>query len=710
MNGARTTFMRRGYLLTALSALLLLAASAGTALAQGTVTIDSLTLSSPTVNEGGEATATLKFTVAVAAGDSAEAVSNGAATVGFGFSSENLATSPAATKAGLGHFIGLTTDAGQSTTMVRGINVPVGGKRSYTATRTFGLNDDLDAEHQQFQLIGNVIGSADVGDDPNSDNPVPTGHYTIVDDETQEYTLSIRSPQNTIDEGTASSGDDNDLTDVLLVANPRRTDAAAVPTFTVTGPRGFFTGSGTAGVLDENAIGTALGGSGNQGAPSTPRDIGNISVAASDKNRTDDTMTLMLHTGGVGSSEVVDTLDITVVDIHKLPAADAITAEAFDSNAPNAKKVTEITEGGDPVYVEITVDRGSNTLRNKTTTEPLTISIGAGAAQAGDFEVEPARVTLGENTARGKDVVATKVKLTALSDDDVGMEDLMLNLVVSGAQGSPEGSSTGTFSIAVVDKTEPKIWALPEDEAYPAITGAMEEAAGDDGFNPGESFMVAGSDLFGSMDGYMARYSVSASGDDAVDVSVSPTTVTVTATKAGTSKIKVTATAEMGSSFKAEQDMSDEASIMFEVTVVDKMLMLTLEAPGAMEGNVVEGMDYDVTVTANRAVHDDTEVTFMRSDMSEADVRDYSIEGVTIMAGEMMATATLMVTEDMTEDAGHAMGEALHLYAMAGDTMSNTLELTIWDEAVPALPLIGQLLLALFLMAGGARLYRRRQS
>ena len=36
MNGVRTTFMRRGYLLTALSALLLLAASAGTASAQST--------------------------------------------------------------------------------------------------------------------------------------------------------------------------------------------------------------------------------------------------------------------------------------------------------------------------------------------------------------------------------------------------------------------------------------------------------------------------------------------------------------------------------------------------------------------------------------------------------------------------------------------------------------------------------------------------
>ena len=39
----------------------------------------------------------------------------------------------------------------------------------------------------------------------------------------------------------------------------------------------------------------------------------------------------------------------------------------------------------------------------------------------------------------------------------------------------------------------------------------------------------------------------------------------------------------------------------------------------------------------------------------------------------------------------------------------NTLEVTVrGSTAVPALPLVGQLLLALFLMAGGARLYRRR--
>ena len=41
-----------------------------------------------------------------------------------------------------------------------------------------------------------------------------------------------------------------------------------------------------------------------------------------------------------------------------------------------------------------------------------------------------------------------------------------------------------------------------------------------------------------------------------------------------------------------------------------------------------------------------------------------------------------------------------------GDSVSVTVN---GSTAVPALPLVGQLLLALFLMAGGARLYRRRQ-
>ena len=66
MNGARTTYMRKGYLLTALAAAVLLAASSGTAWAQtqsGMIEIDSVTLSPATVAEGNEATMTVKFTV-----------------------------------------------------------------------------------------------------------------------------------------------------------------------------------------------------------------------------------------------------------------------------------------------------------------------------------------------------------------------------------------------------------------------------------------------------------------------------------------------------------------------------------------------------------------------------------------------------------------------------------------------------------------------
>ena len=82
------------------------------------------------------------------------------------------------------------------------------------------------------------------------------------------------------------------------------------------------------------------------------------------------------------------------------------------------------------------------------------------------------------------------------------------------------------------------------------------------------------------------------------------------------------------------------------------------------------------------------------------------------MAGYDSATAELMVTEDMLPDSGtnDNMGESAG--AVSGWSVAR--RPTRWRspsgiQAVPALPLFGQLLLALFLMLGGARLYRRRQ-
>ena len=96
---------------------------------------------------------------------------------------------------------------------------------------------------------------------------------------------------------------------------------------------------------------------------------------------------------------------------------------------------------------------------------------------------------------------------------------------------------------------------------------------------------------------------------------------------------------------------------------------------------------------------------------SDAGEDDYSVGSATIMAGYDSATAELMVTEDDLPDSGtnDNMGESLVLYGMVDGEEINSLTFTIWDQAVPTLPLIGQLLLALFMMVGGARLYRRRQ-
>ena len=704
MNGVRSTYMRKGYLLIALAAAVLLAASSGTAYAQ-TVTIDSVTLSPTTVGEGGEATATVKFTVQ--AGSTAvtdDEVADNDVTVGFAFDVTGLSDSPRAANAEEANFTGITDTESESQEFVRVAAIRAGNKRTYTATRTFRVNHDLDAENGQFKLgvsVDEWTDAAEVTVDAT------TATFTIKDDETQKYTLSIPSAnRGAIQEGGATAA-------VTLTADPKRTVAATVPGFTiVTEPNNpALYAFADDGAFTPGAIpGPAALAAGNEGATAM-LEIGTI-AALTDKNRDEDTVTLKLFTGGVGAASVVTELPIIAVDANKLPPPSNITAMAKDA-ALNGKDVTEIVEGGDPVYLTITVDRGTAATRDETTAEDLTVDIRASAGQGGDFEVEPVRVDLpGKNTS-GKSITDVDIMLTALSDEDVGTEDLVLNLVVSGGPGSPAGTSTGTFTIPIVDQTTKQIEPKSEDEAYPAIMAAMEAGAGDEGLNPGESFTVMTSDLFTVAEGYTAAYAASVEGG-AASASASGDSIKINAVEAGEAKVTVTATAKMASSsFMPDQTVSNIASIVFPVVVTDKMLVVMLEMPeNVMEGNIVEGMSYMIRAKANRAVMEDTEVMIMRDRaQSDADDSDFTVSSAMIMAGEDWADAELMVTEDMEPDSGtnDNMGEALVLYGMVGGEETNSLTFTIWDQAVPTLPLIGQLLLALFLMAGGARLYRRRQ-
>ena len=314
--------------------------------------------------------------------------------------------------------------------------------------------------------------------------------------------------------------------------------------------------------------------------------------------------------------------------------------------------------------------------------------------------------------AKGTGEKKATFKLWALKDDDVGAEDLMLQLTVEGASTGATSNGPGEvmqmFSIAIEDDTTAKVWA--KDGAMDAIYGARDAAAGDDEMiNPGESFEIMTDDLFGHLPTVTVAYAAS-SDNSAVGVSASGEQIMVMPQDmAGTAKITITATAtDKASSFKTSQDRSDVAHIMFEVAVVLPDLMITLSSE---DENIVEGgMGAMVTAMANRAVEEDTMVMLMRDRAaSTADDDDYTAEPITIMAGEMMGSTMVMAVEDDMMENMNNMPEELVLFGMVGDMqVEGDVHLHIWDAAVPALPIIAQLLLAALLGLGGYRRYLRR--
>ena len=155
--------------------------------------------------------------------------------------------------------------------------------------------------------------------------------------------------------------------------------------------------------------------------------------------------------------------------------------------------------------------------------------------------------------------------------------------------------------------------------------------------------------------------------------------------------------------------LAEPMTFTLSVTENDSPRTFTLSAPDDMM-NLVEGGDgVELTVTADPAVSVDTEVMIMVDRAaSTAGADDFTAAAVMISAGETSGTTMLMATEDGIDDSGHGSPEMLVVFAMADNTQSNTVSFYIWDMAVPALPLIAQLLLAAFLAIGGYRRYLRR--
>ena len=685
MNGSRSTYMRKGYLLTALAAAVLLAASPGTASAQVEVT------GPDEVTEGGTTTYSVSvkgFVNPDADGDKG--------TVTLTTNTTGIGDADAGEEDDLSENVVLTftfdVPDGPKQVQVAGDDTVVGEPFSIAGTIRVQTLDDLDAEDEEFNLVFALSGAAGLRDEAvmTGGSPVPVDEdapdtLTIEDDETQEYNL-------TTDDDDAKEGDGTIM--VTVTANPAHVDGSADLAVQLDAARSIasITTPTTATVPRLN--------SDNRSENIT------ITLGGNDKNRDEDTITVSVHSGSAGNSELVDSLSIDIEDKDALPAVAMMVVD--EDGKELDPQPTSVKEGETAMVVVTVVDEDGDVIE---AAEDLTVALmPTGTADSGDY------ILVGSSDIDMGAEMSGAIEIEVRSDEDVGMESLMFDAVVSGDSENGPGTltSAAVLSLYIEDETTKKITPKASEADYAALMAAIAAGGGDDGVNPGDTVTVMTSDLFDVMDGYTASYGVSVEGDSA-SASASGDAVTVNALMAGEAKVTVTGTAKAAmSSAMPSQTVSNVAEVSFDVTVVDRKLVVTLEAPaGVMNGNIVEGKSYDIKVTANRAVTESegsVEVTIMRDRAaSDAGDDDFTVSSATIMAGKDSATAELMVKEDNDPDAGHADGEVLVLYGMVGDEETNALTFTIWDEAVPALPLIGQLLLALFLMAGGARLYRRRQ-
>ena len=539
-------------------------------------------------------------------------------------------------------------------------------EKESTANYTFrvAVGQDLDAEDEKFEIAVRID-----GEEKKSDV------ITIVDAQEQTWALSLPpAAKGAITEGAKA-------TDVTLEADPKKT--FDIP----------YTLTLEAGDSSKYTLGGST--SGRFGTDSATATI----AAKSDGDREDDMLTVTAYTAG-GAAELAS-LDIAVKDANALPMVTAMVVDE-DGKAQDTMSVAE----GDTVKVMLTVvDKDGKAAE---AVEDLSISLEpTGAADAQDYRLSTHPIEI----AKGKESSAA-VDLMITEDQDLGEEDLTFNAVVSGDPKVGPGTKTsmGVLSLMIMDGTQKLVWARTQKEVEDAIYAAKADGAGDDEtFTAGEMIEVMGNDVFGAAEGVTLSYAAESDMPGVATASAGGGKVMVTAVGEGMAHITITAHASMPSGAVTIGGQTDPrvASVMFQVEVGLEALTIMLSGPEDM--NVVEGgMGAMVTATTNRAASADTVVMLMRDrSMSSAADADFTAEPITIKAGEMMGSTMVMAVEDnMMEDM-----EELVLYGMtegmAGE-VTGEVKLYLWDAAVPALPIIAQLLLAGLLGLGGYRRYRRR--
>ena len=654
MNGARSIFLRKGYWLTALAAIVLLAASPGTAQAQQLIaTTDTgyeggIKVEVPkTVVEGNSATITVSAKADVEADTTLE---NRTVTVTLSLPTAGGGADTREEGDAQFNPNGVVTLVFPANAAPTGVTDHPDATHTVTGRVSLQTTHDPDAENEDVVIDASAAG----GLTPTLD----AKGIEIDDDEPQTYVFKV---------STQDPKEGPDAIAVTLRADPAHVDDNLPLTLHSDDPKYTIVAPNTVTISVETP---------QAGAPVM------VTPPTNDGNRVEDSFTLTAYSGAVGNSTERASVTIKVADANALPAVEMRVLEDGEVADPQP---TSVPEGESVMVVVMPVNKDGDAIDAE---EELKVALRpTGTADSADYTL------VGAFTIPNEADISNTVEIEVRSDEDVGMESLMFDAVVSGeaAKGTETSMSAGVLSLYIDDATTPQITPKSSDADYDRIKATTAD------LNPGETVELMTSDLFDVEEGFSAGYSVSVEGTS-VSAFASGEVITINAEVAGRSEVTVTGTASMSSSsLMPSQTVSNVASLKFPVEVVDTELVVALSAD-PME--IEAGGTTMITATANRAVTvGDGAVTIELTVVGDGTLDP---ESITIAMGDMSGSATLTANESVTVVA-------------TGSGVSGLMQVMVTvtepaPEPVPALPLIAQWLLGLGLMGGGARkLYRRRR-
>ena len=559
------------------------------------------------------------------------------------------------------------------------------------------LEDDSEAENDAFYI--RTSSSDDVDLFARSAVHWTTRMTVIEDNEEQTVTVTYGTPAS---KGPTSVYENRDTAFAITAFPPRmdlpldvRLDMLDLSGVTVSAAKiSLSTASVT---LNADRSGT----------PDSNEAFVAVHLPPSDGDRADDEYDLRasvnVYSMASGGYEAVEAAlhRVNVIDIHKLP---------WLSVSPLAATVME----GNEIELTLTVNRNpKNTIATNFETRQYTseaLSITVMPTPSGGNYTVPTTVAVPAHNKRAPWTQEVMVTFEAGEDEDVDPDmaltlDFEVNGTVAANGPRPDGDTYSVAQAVLTIQDATTTLVSVRDNAYDVIQAALGEPPM---VGVGMSGELMGANLFDyDATAVSVVYATSVEGG-AVTASVNGGAVTVMGVSAGEAKVTITATATPNaSSLVVNQTKSNVAQLTFPVMVEDEALTFMVSEPDDM--NLAEGMSAMVTVMTNRPVTENTEVMLMRDGSNSATDADYELDPalITIMAGDMSGSTMVMAVED---DMAEEM-EMLTLFLVVDEMQmtDQSVSFYIWDAAVPALPLIAQLLLAALLGLGGYRRYLRRR-